>query len=108
MISKDIRPTKEQRMLGEEDGWNYAEVRRGYTIFQDRDNDFQYVARIDVMGTFSSDEDAVKQAKRDGFKFLKVNKKDIEDSSGSITKKNVLDCSFNRDLLNKKRNGVFL
>lgn len=99
----DIRPTKEQKKLGREWGWDDFAVKYGYGIFQDDENDFEYIAKIDDMGTFSSDLDAVEQAKRDGYKFLKVTNKDLEDSYGSCIKGNILDTSFNRELLEKRR-----
>ncbi|MBO7691027.1 MAG: hypothetical protein J6T10_00150 [Methanobrevibacter sp.] len=99
----DIRPTKKQQRIGKENGWNDFEVKHGYGVFQDDEDDFEYIAKIDEMGTFDSDLDAVKQAKRDGYKFLKVTNKDLEDSYGSCIKGNILDTSFNRELLEKRR-----
>ena len=103
--SKDIRPNEEQRQLGIENGWDGIELERGYGVFND--GDFDYIAKIDDMGVFDSDLDAVKQAKRDGYKFLKLTKKDIRDCmTDSITQFNGLDTEENRDYLDFVRGKI--
>lgn len=103
--SKDIRPNEEQRQLGIENGWDGIELERGYGVFND--GDFDYIAKIDDMGVFDSDLDAVKQAKRDGYKFLKLTKKDLRDCmTDSITQFNVLDTEENRDYLDFVRGKI--
>ena len=102
ILITDVRPTRRQKDIGYDEGWGRFEISHGYGVFQDGENDFQYIAKIDVMEVFSSDEDAVEQAKKDGFVFLKVTKKDIEDSEG-VSLTNILDTPLNREILAKKR-----
>lgn len=79
-----MRPTKKQKALGEEWGWGEFEIEHGYGIFQNG-NGPTHIERIDDMETFASDMSAVRQAKKDGFKFLFTNVLDTPENR-EITK----------------------
>ena len=103
MTNENIRPTKEQIKLGRENGWSGKELKYGYGIFQDGDEDFKYVARIDDMEVFSNDIEAAKQAAKDGLKFLELTNKQgkaIWCDYGHLPA-TILDTAHNRKLLKK-------
>lgn len=68
---KAVRPTAEQIVDGVESGWDFDDVCRGYI---ESTNDFLpnvlTILRIDDMMVFESDEDAAKQAEKDGIKLI--------------------------------------
>lgn len=68
----DKRPTEKQRKEARENGWGAFEHKHGYGVFQDSEDDFSYIARIDEMGVFSGDSAAAKQAQKDGYKLLSL------------------------------------
>jgi hypothetical protein len=67
-MSKDIRPTPTQikEAIGD---WGLFEAMHGYGIFESKSG-VLYIARIDAMGVFDGDGDAVRRARKDGFRLL--------------------------------------
>lgn len=82
-----MRPTKEQQKTGFEDGWGAFETTHGYGIFE-AEHGLLVINRIDIMDTFSGDDEAVIQAKKDGFKFI-VN--------------NIIDCEENKLIIKEQK-----
>lgn len=109
---RNIRPTKEETEEALEDGWDEFEATHGYGIFQNDDEDFEYISRIDSMHIFDGDVEAAYQAKRDGQKFLDklITKAEeryiVNDSNCSddiVSAKQIIDTPHNREVLERIR-----
>lgn len=108
MNKQNIRPTANQLKVGRECGWSGEELERGYGVFQDSDNEPEYIARIDDMGTFESDEEAAKQATKDGYQLLSRSfvGHEVAEQYGLLTC-NWLDTPHNRLLVSKYKDIGF-
>lgn len=95
-----MKPTEDQIATGIEFGWSKKEAETGYGIFtSDYGNGATHIEKIDVMGTFESDDEAAEQAEKDGVKIIR----DLELPEGHQA--NYIDTPENRELL--KTLGVF-
>ena len=97
-----IRPNKKQKALGRGNGWDGMALERGYDYFQD--DQLIYIARIDDMMVFESDDDASEQANRDGIPTIHLTQRQydklIENTNESgVSYNNIVDCEENRKFL---------
>lgn len=90
-----MRPTKEQKQIGIENGWDTFEVEHGYGLFRQYDTGLLCIQRIDDMETFESDLGAIKQAKKDGFNIIDIPKKLAKE----YDLYGVIDTKANREIL---------
>lgn len=86
--------TKEMIAIAVEDGWSEDNAKRGYAIFTgDLGNGAEHIEKIDSIDAFESDEEAAKQAEKDGIKIIH----DIKFDESNIGY--YLDTPKNRQLL---------
>lgn len=77
-----------------EAGWSEEDAHRGYSIFEsDFGNGATHIERIDEMDVFESDDEAAKQAEKDGIKIIR----DMKFSEEHYA--NYIDTLKNRELL---------
>jgi len=98
-----MRPTKGQKQIGIENGWDIFEVGHGYGFFVNDENGLLCCQKIDDMGTFESDWGAIRQAKKDGFKIIDIPKKLAKE----YDLYGVMDNAKNREIL-KHEYGIEL
>lgn len=88
--------TEEMIAIAIEDGWSEDNAKRGYAIFTGTlGNGAEHIEKIDSMDAFESDEEAAKQAEKDGIKIIHDIKFDESDIGY------YLDTPKNRQLLKK-------
>lgn len=86
--------TEEMIAIAIEDGWSEDNAKRGYAIFTGTlGNGAEHIEKIDSMDAFESDEEAAKQAEKDGIKIIH----DIKFNESNIGY--YLDTPKNRQLL---------
>ena len=86
--------TEEMIAIAVEDGWSEDNAKRGYAIFTgDLGNGAEHIEKIDSIDAFESDEEAAKQAEKDGIKIIH----DIKFDESNIGY--YLDTPKNRQLL---------
>ena len=80
------------------DGWSEEDAKRGYGVFSSNfGNGATHVEKLDCMNIFDSDDDAAKQAEKDGMKIIR----DLE--LPERDKAHYLDTPENRALLDPLR-----
>lgn len=63
--------TEEMIAIAMEDGWSEDNAKRGYAIFTGTlGNGAEHIEKIDSIDAFESDEEAAKQAEKDGIKII--------------------------------------
>ena len=86
--------TEEMIMNVIDDGWTREDAERGYAIFtSDYGNGAEHIQKLDDMDVFEDDEEAAKQAEKDGIKLIHDMKFDDENTAAYI------DTPENRELL---------
>ena len=86
--------TEEMIMDAIDDGWTREDAERGYAIFtSDYGNGAEHIQKLDYMDVFEDDEEAAKQAEKDGIKLIHDMKFDDESTAAYI------DTPENRELL---------
>lgn len=105
--SKDIRPTAKQKKLGKDDDWGEFECEHGYGIFDEGhpDHPMEVICRIDIMGVFDGDLEAVEQAKRDGYKFIFNNDEEVKAMHPNYDPENWDEDFFPTQILDTKENS---
>ena len=72
MSKNDKRPTLEQKVVGAMLGWSGEALERGYVVSDFDGTGLLEINAVGGMGVFDSDEEAVEQAIRDGYRFIPV------------------------------------
>ena len=86
--------TEEMIMDAMDNGWTREDAERGYAIFtSDYGNGAEHIQKLDDMDVFEDDEEAAKQAEKDGIKLIHDMKFDGENTADYI------DTPENRELL---------
>ena len=86
--------TEEMIMDAMDNGWTREDAERGYAIFtSDYGNGATHIQKLDDMDVFEDDEEAAKQAEKDGIKLIQDMKFDEENTAAYI------DTPENRELL---------
>lgn len=86
--------TEEMIMDAMDNGWTREDAERGYAIFtSDYGNGATHIQKLDDMDVFEDDEEAAKQAEKDGIKLIHDMKFDDENTAAYI------DTPENRELL---------
>lgn len=86
--------TEEMIMDAMDNGWTREDAERGYAIFtSDYGNGATHIQKLDDMDVFEDDEEAAKQAEKDGIKLIHDMKFDDENTAAYI------DIPENRELL---------